>query len=103
MNKEIRDYILEVGGFNDRTNWGDAVGAPALCRQVDYMIDGRTIKTPEQAGYKLAEGGQWAVYTEDARKDLKEVWGLDYDGEDVFERYCRACAVAVAMIYKGAI
>lgn len=99
----IPEYILEAGGFNDKTNWGEDWGRPALCRQLQAVmgdiLDGRVIETPEEAGEYLARGGQWAIATIDAIKDLREVFGIEGD----WEEYCRACGRACGRIYRGAI
>ena len=107
---KIKDYILEVGGFNDRTNWGELAGVGALREQVQAVMgdineQGEIVRTVEQAGEHLAHGGQWAVYNEDAKNDLTEVFGpkhyIGADESDEFDRYCKACGLAVAEILEG--
>ena len=107
---KIKDYILEVGGFNDRTNWGENAGVDALRKQVKAVMGCRTeqgeiVRTVEQAGEYLAHGGQWAVYYRDAENDLTEVFGIKHyteaDKSDEFDRYCKACGLAVAEILES--
>ena len=108
MSNKI-DYIIQAGGFDDATNWGEDVGLPALCRQVKAVmgdrLDGRVINTPEQAGEYLARGGQWAIYYQDARDDLRDVFGIEAGDDDVeaWDRYCRECGRVVGELYRGAI
>ena len=105
--KERINYIIQAGGFDDATNWGEDVGRPAVCRQLKAVmgdrLDGRRIETPEQAGEYLAMDGQWAVYIDDARDDLRDVFGIEEDDGEMWARYCRECGKVCAEIYWGAI
>lgn len=92
----IKEYILDVGGFNDRTQWKKA-GVSALREQVDFMVDGVRIKTPEQAGREMARGGFFAVSEEEAEKDLREVWSLVGGWSEYVEQVGRA----VGVLYRG--
>lgn len=107
------EYILEVGGFMDATNWGEDAGGRALVRQLDAVLgdrlDGRRIATPEDAGEFLARGGQWAIYNEDVRKDLREVFGVGElffekekgdASENYFDLYCRLVGRLAGKIYR---
>ena len=106
--KERINYIIQAGGFDDATNWGEDVGRPAVCRQLRAVmgdrLDGRRIETPEQAGEYLAMGGQWAVYIDDARDDLRDVFGIEEEDDgEMWARYCKECGKVCAEIYGGAI
>lgn len=93
---KIKDYILDAGGFNDETQWKET-GVSALREQVDFMVDGVRIKTPEQAGREMARGGCFAVCEQDAEKDLREVWGIVGGWGEYVEQVGRA----VGVLYRG--
>lgn len=97
MNKKIKDYILGVGGFDDPTNW-ERPGLPALVEQVKSIAgDGsHNFRTAEEVGRYMAQGGTWAVYSGDARRDLLEIFGIEGD----WDRYCEEVGRAVGRLYK---
>lgn len=97
MNEEKKSYILEVGGFTDSTNWRGLGAVEALAEQVRAVLGGR-IKTVEQAGEYMAQGGQWEVYTAEAERVAREVFGLQGAS---WADYCRACGRAVAEILES--
>lgn len=103
MTEQIKDYILEVGGFTDRTNWRGLGAVEALAEQVRAVVDcrladGHAVKTAEQAGEYMAQGGQWAVSDADAERVAREVFGLERTS---WADYCKACGRAVAELLKS--
>lgn len=106
----IRDYIITVGGFDDATNWRGLGACDALREQVRAVMGDRDaggiIRDEWRGARHLAQGGQWAVYIEDARDALREVFGVFADYEDtgeLWEEYTRQCADAVVAILAGEI
>ena len=109
--KNIFDYIITAGGFDDRTNWGDREPLDALREQLRAVMGdrdqtGAIIRDEWRGARHLANGGQWAVYTEDARDALRTVFGVFADYEDtaeLWEEYTRQVADAVVAILAGEI
>lgn len=101
MKRKVSEYIITAGGFDDKTNWRGLEPLDALREQVGAVMgdrmDGRPIRTTEQAGEYLARGGQWAIYNEDVKKDLRDVFGVKNADkiENYFDLYCSLCGWAV--------
>lgn len=103
MTEQIKNYILEVGGFTDSTNWRGLGAVEALAEQVRAVAycrlsNGYTVKTVAQAGEYMAQGGQWEVSDADAERVAREVFGLDGAS---WADYCKACGRAVAELLES--
>lgn len=98
----IEEYIVTAGGFDDATNW-ECEPLEALRKQVAAIMKGGIIRDVWSAARYMANGGCWAVYLDDARETLRNVFGIKEEFDDdsiMWNVYTGAVASAVERMLK---